>query len=120
MATSKSINPPSTRAIKSSEPTMSAPAARALRLASSEDSHPNALACPRRQRNSAAEYLVGLPRIYAQPHSQLDRLIQRCVGNFLHQVDRFDRPVQMLRLDALGRLDVLLSSTRASDVPPGP
>ena len=78
MAASKSSQPPWMRAIRSSEPTSSAPAATASvgLVADGEDDHPGGLAGAVRQVDGAADHLVGLARVDAQAHGDLDGRVE--------------------------------------------
>ena len=78
MATSKSMKPPSTRVTRSSDPTTSAPAARAASAASpaAKTATRTLLPVPDGQRNRAPQDLVCLTGVDAQAHSELNGLVE--------------------------------------------
>jgi hypothetical protein len=81
MATSKSRKPFSIWATRSSDPTTSAPASSASRARHlREDGHPNVLTGARGQRHGAAQHLVGLAGIDAEPERGFDRLVELVGG----------------------------------------
>ena len=111
MATSKSRNPPSTLATRSSAPTSSAPASRASAAASpgGEDHHPGGPPGAGREAERPPDDLVGLAGVDPEPHGELDRLVELGRGQLLHQVDGLGRRVQLLPVELLQRGPVLLA-----------
>ena len=87
MQTSKSVQPSLIFLARSSSPTSSAPAALASlgQVALGEHDDALRLADAVRQHDRAADELVGLLGIDAQPHRDLDRLVELRVVELLEQ-----------------------------------
>ena len=97
-ATSKSVQPSSTRLIRSSLPTKSAPACSALRAPSpsAKTSTRDGLAQAVGQQRGAAELLVGVTRVKAGAQVQLDGLVELGGRGLLGQGDRLFRRVGLV------------------------
>ena len=90
---------------------MSAPAAARLGggVTGGEHGDAHVLAGARRQRDRAAHHLVGLAGIDAEPHRQLDGLVELGRARLFDEVERLGRRVQLLAVEPLGRVVVLLA-----------
>src|SRR5690606_37572614 len=79
------------------------------RVAGGEHGDPDVLAGAGRQRDRAADLLVGLARIDAEPDRDLDRLVEVLAREALDQLDGLARSVLPLPVVALQRIGVLLA-----------
>ena len=99
MQRSKSILPPCTFSTRSSAPTTSAPAAFASSAlaprANTADAHAAAGAV--RQIDDAAHHLVGMARIDAEIHRDLDRLVELGLGALLDHLHRLFERIELGR-----------------------
>src|SRR5262249_22511434 len=68
--------------------------------------HRDALRAPRavRQGDDAANHLVGMTRIDAEIHRDLDRLVELRLGALLHELDRLVDRIGLRGVDALACL----------------
>ena len=110
IATSKSMNPPSTRATRSSAPTTSAPASSAARAASpwAKTATRTSCRCPwaaTRCRAASGRPCGDRRRGGTRPR----RSRRTSPGPGLHQLERLDRLVELLPVVPLGRVGVLLA-----------
>ncbi len=103
MTMSKSVQPASMRSARSSEPTNSAPASLGLAglVALGEDGDGDVAAGAVRQRERAAELLVGVTDVDAEPDVDLDGLVEAGAGGLLEQRDGLGRLVVMVAVDLL-------------------
>src|SRR5690606_2850024 len=74
-----------------------------------EDRDLDVLAQPVRQREGAAQLLLGVTDVHTQAGVNLDGLVEGSRGGFLDQVDRFSRRVDVAALDLLVLLAESLS-----------
>src|SRR5690606_245004 len=77
------------------------------RLAGGEHGDAHVLARAGRQRHGAPDDLVGLARVDAQPHDQLDRLVEVGLGQRDDQLERLGGGVQPLAVETLQCVAVL-------------
>ena len=111
MQRSKSIVPFGTLSTRSSAPTMSAPAFLASSaLAPRANTATRSVAARAvRQVADAADHLVGVTRIDAEVHRDLDGLVELGVGALLDQADGLGERIELGAVDALTGLDDALS-----------
>src|SRR5581483_6843335 len=79
-------------------------------VALGEDGHANVLARAVREHEGAAELLVGMADVQAEPEMHLDRLVELRRGGLLQLPDRLGRRVGALAVDLPARLDVALAA----------
>src|SRR5262249_33361421 len=72
------------------------------------------LAEPLRQRQGAAQLLLGVAYVDAEPDVDLDRLVELGTGGLLDQVDRLGRRVGLGPVDLLVGLSVALAACHQS------
>ena len=90
MQASKSIQPPAIFSTMSSPPTTSAPACFGFLDLVAGSNHANLLGFAKtmRQNNGAANHLIGMLRIDAQPHVNFDGLVELRKMDLLQQAHR--------------------------------
>ena len=111
MATSKSILPFWISSARSSAPTMSAPASRAScgGLAGGEHGDADVLARACRQRDRAADHLVGLARVDAEAHRHVDGLVEPAVDMVFARASASPGVNSWSRSNALAASAILLA-----------
>ena len=104
IATSKSRKPPSTRATRSSAPDdvgaglLGGPG----RVTRGEDDDAHGLAAALGQRHRAAQHLVRLAGVDAEPERGLDGLVEVLARQAPHELERLGRVVELLAVEAPG------------------
>jgi hypothetical protein len=68
-------------------------------VAAREDGNLDVLAGARRQRDDAADHLVGVARIDAEVHRDLDRLVELLRSMFLERLDRLGDVIELLGIE---------------------
>ena len=111
IATSKSVKPSSIRLARSSAPTTSAPASSASRALSplAKTAILTSLPRPLRQRDRAAQLLVGVADVQARADVDLDGLVELRALELLDELDRLGGLVLALAVDLRPRLEVVLA-----------